>query len=366
MRSRRRDFVLQSLAAAGLAHAQAPTSAPVPAFDDKTIFRSDTFIVTAPVTVFDKSNQLVNGLEAKDFTLLDNTVAQDIQVDVSYVPISLVLAIQANNVVEPFLPTIKKLGSLLEGLVIGEQGECAVMAFDHRIRTLTDGFVTDSEEVKRALAKINPGSSTSAMIDTVFEATRLLRNRPKNRRRVLLLVSETQDRGSEGRLREALLAAQINNIIIYSININRLITKLAKKMDPPRPSPLPPGARPLPPGVPLTSSNLDQATGYGGATTNFIPVLVEIFKQVKAVFIPNPIEVFTAHTGGREYSFLSQRDMEEVVSKLGEEVHSQYLISYQPNATVKPQGGWHDIDVRVTRGYKARTRPGYWMAARND
>jgi hypothetical protein len=62
------------------------------------------------------------------------------------------------------------------------------------------------------------------MIDTVFDATRLLKNRPQTRRKILLMVSETQDRGSEGRIREALLAAQINNIIIYSININRLVT----------------------------------------------------------------------------------------------------------------------------------------------
>lgn len=144
------------------------------------VFKVGTLVISAPVTVFDRDDRLVNGLEAKDFTLLDNGIAQDIKVDVSYVPISLVVAIQANNVVEPFLPTIKKLGSLLEGLVIGEQGECAVMAFDHRLRTLTDGFVNDSNEVKRALAKINPGSSTSAMIDSVFEATRMLRNRPKD------------------------------------------------------------------------------------------------------------------------------------------------------------------------------------------
>ncbi len=353
---RRRDFVLSGLAAVGAAPLAAQESS-------ETIFRGGTFIVTAPVTVMD-GNKLVNGLEAKDFTLLDNGVAQDIKVDVSYVPISLVLAIQASSVVEPFLPTIKKLGTLLEGLVIGEQGECAVIAYDHRIRTLTDGFVGDSTEVKRALAKINPGSSTSAMIDTVFTAARMLRGRPSNRRRVLLLVSETQDKGSEGRIREALLAAQINNIIIYTININRLIDKFAKKMDAPPVSRVPPGNRQLPGGTAMTQTNIDQMTSYQGRATTFIPIIEEIFTQVKAIFVPNPLEVFTKHTGGREYSFLSQQDMEEVVSKLGEEINSQYLISYNPNDQVKLQGGWHDIKVEVARGFKPRTRPGYWVAAR--
>jgi len=359
MHPRRREFLLSSLIGAASASPLAAQAA-----GDDVIFRADTFNVAAPVTVHDRDGRLVNGLEAKDFTLLDNGIVQDIKVDVSYVPISLVLAVQANNVVEPFLPTIKKLGSLLEGLVIGEQGECAVMAFDHRRRVLTDGFVNDAEEVKRALEKINPGSSTSAMIDTVFDATRMLRNRPATRRRMLLLVSETQDKGSEGRLREALLMAQINNIIVYSININRLINKLAKKMDPPPLSHIPPGARPLPPGAALTSTNVDQFTNYGGATNTVVPILQELFTQVKAIFVPNPLEVLTKHTGGREYSFLSQRDMEEVVSRMGEELHSQYLISYNPNTEVRLQGGWHDIKVQVTRNYQARTRPGYWVAAK--
>ena len=353
MQSRRRDFLLSSLLAAPLA-AQEP---------GEVIFRGGTLTVTAPVTVWDNDGKLVNGLEAKDFTLLDNGVAQDIRVDVSYVPISMVLAVQANNVVEPFLPTIKKLGSLLEGLVIGEQGECAVMAFDHRHRVLTDGFVKDASEVKRALEKINPGSSTSAMIDTVFDATRMLRNRPANRRRILLLISETQDRGSEGRLREALLTAEINNIIIYSINLNRLINKLAKKMDAPPLSHIPPGARPVPGGGAMTPTNVDQLTNYGGATNTVVPLIQELYTQAKAILFPNPLEVLTKQTGGREYSFLSQRDMEEVVGKLGEEIHSQYLISYSPNDAIKGQGGWHEIKVQVTRGYKPRTRPGYWVAA---
>jgi len=364
MQPRRRDFLLSSLVAAPLA-AQAPVLEERNKDIFKDIFRVDTFNVTAPVTVLDSDNKLVNGLESKDFTLFDNNEPQDIRVDVSYVPISIVLAIQANNVVEPFLPTIKKLGTLLEGLVIGEQGECAVMAFDHRHRVLTDGFVNDAAEVKRALEKISPGSSTSAMIDTVFDATRLLKNRPQTRRKILLMVSETQDRGSEGRIREALLAAQINNIIIYSININRLVTSLTKKMDPPPLSHIPPGGRPLPPGAAMTPTNIDQLTNYEGRTNTLVPLLQELFIQAKAVFVPNPLEVFTRHTGGREYSFLSQRDMEEVVSRMGEELHSQYLISYSPNEKVRLQGGWHDIRVDVTSGYKPRTRPGYWVAASN-
>ncbi len=326
-------------------------------------FSTGTEEVVAPVTVIDKrTKKFVNGLQGKDFTLADNGRQQDIKVDVTYVPISLVVAIQANNMVEPMLPKIKKIGPLLEGLVVGQQGEAAILKFDHRMVWLTDGFTNDGKEFTRALDKINPGSSTSAMVDAVFEATRVLRNKPKERKRILLLIAETRDKGSEGRIREALLSAQVNNIIVYSVNLNRLITNLAKKMDPPRPDHIPATARPVPGGGAQTPGTAAAMTGYGGQTFDVVPLIKEAMVQVKSVFIPNPLEVFTRYTGGREFSFLSQSDLERVVTELGEELHSQYILSYKPNN--REEGGWHDIKVGVNRhDLDIRTRVGYYTAS---
>lgn len=323
----------------------------------------ETSEVVAPVTVVDKrTHKFINGLEAKDFTLTDNGKPQDIKVEVSYVPISLVVAIQANNMVEPFLPKIKKIGPLIEGLLIGQQGEAAIMKFDHRMMWMTEGFTNDGKAFTRALERINPGSSTSAMVDSVFEATRALRGRPKTQRRILLLIAETRDKGSEGRLREALLTAQENNIIVYSVNINRLVTNLSKKMDPPRPDHIPATARVVPGGAPQTPGTVAAMTGYSSQTFDVIPLIKEMMTQVKAVFVPNPLEVLTRYTGGREYAFLSQRDLEEVVTQLGEELHSQYLIYYSPNN--REEGGWHDIKVSLNRpNIEIRTRDGYYTAA---
>ena len=72
MLPRRREFLLSSLIGA----AAVPLAAQ-DAKQDDVIFRADTFNVAAPVTVLDRDGRLVNGLEAKDFTLLDNGVARD-------------------------------------------------------------------------------------------------------------------------------------------------------------------------------------------------------------------------------------------------------------------------------------------------
>ena len=53
---------------------------------------------------------------------------------------------------------------------------------------------------------------------------------------------------------------------------------------------------------------------------------------------------------------------EDRTPPVGEEIHSQYLISYQPNN--KEEGGFHEISVDVGRKeVKVRTRPGYWLAS---
>lgn len=326
-------------------------------------FTGGVNIVVVPVTVT-KDGGFVNGLEPRNFKLLDNGKEQDIKLDVTYVPISLVLAVQCSSNAQIFLPTIKKIGPLIEGLVIGKEGEAALLAFDHRMRTIQE-FTNDGRLLSKGLESLNPGSSSHAMIDSVFAGTRMLRSRPKGNRRVMLIVTETIDRGSEGRMREALLEAQLHNVQIYTVNINRLITTLTDKGQPPRFDAYAPGQRARIPGQAMTPTVNQAAFGIGGNAANFTPLLIELFRQTKSIFFDNPAEVFTKYTGGREYSFINQATMERVIGEIGEDLHSQYLLSYNPSN--KSEGGWHEIKViTVPTPYETRTRPGYWMAARPD
>lgn len=317
--------------------------------------------VLAPVTVLDKSGEYVNGLSPKQFRVFDNGTVQSATVDVAFQPISLVIAIQANDHVEGILPKINNIGSLIGPLVIGDQGEAAVLAFDHRLRVLQD-FTSDATKIETAIKKITPGSSTSRMIDAVMESVHMLGTRPRNRRRLLLLISETRDRGSEGRVRDALYDVQLRNVSVYSIDISRLASTLTSRPPAPRPDPLPPAMTPLPPNVPATPNTVMQTTGSQGGSADFVPLLVEIFKDTKSIFVDNPAELFTRGSGGTEFSFAKQKGLEDAIAKIGEEIHSQYLISYNPSN--RGEGGFHEIRVQVdSPGVRVRTRPGYWLAS---
>lgn len=324
-------------------------------------FRTGVKVVVAPAVVTDRQGNYVNGLQQQDFQLTDNDKPQNIKVDVTYVPISLVVAVQANSTADPVLPQVRKIGPLFQGLVTGDQGEVAVVCFDHRIQVLQE-FTSDTAKISAGLDRLRAGSTTARMNDAVVEAARMLRTRPESHRRILLLISETQDRRSSGKVRDALTDLQLNNISVYSVNINRVINSFLVKQQPPRPDPMPPGARPLPAGVPPTPENAAQVYGNPRNSANFIPLFVDIFKQAKAIFVDNPVEVYTKFSGGKEHSFVTQKDLERAIGAIGDELHSEYLLTYTP--TNKDEGGFHDIVVTVNRpGAKVRTRPGYWVAA---
>jgi VWFA-related protein len=328
-------------------------------------FRTTVQQVTAPVLVYDASGNYVNGLKPGQFHLFDNNKEQNIQVDEAFQPISLVVLIQANAAVEHMLPAINKIGNLLGPLILGDRGEAAVIAFDARIRTLQD-FTADPEKITKAVKGIYPGSSSSRMIDAVEAADGMLKRRPQNRRRVILLISQNRDIGSEARGRETLIKLQLDSIAVYTVDISRLLSALDAPTPYPRPDNRPPAMNPVPTNQPATPNVVMQTYGTNGNSAEFMPLLIEIYKDKKAIFKANPVHVFTRGTGGAEYSYYRGHGLEQAIQDIAEQLHSEYVISYRPNNLI--EGGFHQISISIDSPLARRyqTRPGYWLAARPE
>jgi VWFA-related protein len=320
-------------------------------------FVSDVDIVMAPVTVLDGAGRTVPGLTALDFQLLDNGAPQTLTEDVTTHPISLVVVVQASANMEQLLPNIRKIGSMFTPYVLGEGGEIAVIAFDHRIQTMT-GFTSDPDKISEAFKKIKAGSGSNHLNDAAINGVYMLKRLPKNRRRIMMLIAETRDYGSAVTVRDVLTEAEFDNIVVYSVEVSHLLTSLTAKTEPPRPSPIPPESR-LPVGGVIGTQTTEAQQNMG----DYSPIFREIFIAAKAIFIQNPQEVYTKFTGGHEYSYKTQKGLEQAISEIGNEVHSQYLLTYTP--TNKTEGGYHDIVVHVLReDLTVRTRRGYWRAPR--
>lgn len=313
--------------------------------------------ISVPVTVTNKQGKTINGLQSGDFKIFDNGRSMTATLDVTFHPVSIVVLVQANADVEGMLPKIQKVGPLLESLV-GESGEVALIAFDHRIRTLQE-FTSDTNKITEAIKKIKPGSSSSMLNDSLMQALNLLKPKPKDHRKIILAFTETRDKGSGTRVREVLEEIQFADVVVYTIDISRLLASWTKSsVTPPRPSSVPAEAgHSIAGGGALTPTTQMQNTGYGNA----LPGFKEIFLQVKGIFFDNPVEVYTKFTGGREYSFASLATLERAISDLGEEIRSQYLLTYKP----PDEGGYHDIRVDVMgmgSDLHVRAKKGYYMA----
>jgi VWFA-related protein len=317
--------------------------------------------VLVPTTVLDPDGHgYVNGLSSSDFELLDNDKPQKVNAeDVSQQPLSMVLVVQANSEVEPMIPKLRQMGLLVQGLITGTGGDVAVLAFDHRMQHLQD-FTDDAGKLDDAMQKLTSGSKTAAIIDAVLEADHMLKHHdPQNvRRRVILLVSRDIDKGSEAHLRETVRDMQFDNVIVYSVDISKVMSALLKKPDYPRPANggLPPEALP----------NTAGGTGPRNQTSvvqqedgNALNAVAPIFRSIDGLFKKSPGEAFSYFTGGRVYSFGTERGLERAITDIGKDLNSQYLLSYNP--TDKDEPGFHNIKVIVDRpGLVIRTRPGYW------
>jgi VWFA-related protein len=341
---------------------QTPQQPAVPA--DDTTFRTGIEVVQVPVWVYDKNDNYVDGLQPDQFRIWDNNKAQKILgVDVAFAPISLVILVQANANVEKMLPAINRIGNLIQPQILGEAGEAAVIAYDSRVRVLQE-FTHDGDKITQAIKTIQPGSTSQHLYDAVYEATRMLRTRTRDRRRVILLIGEKRDLGSEARAREVLIDMQLANVTLYSVDMSILLERLSAPPTDPRPATIPPAAIFIPGIQSQTPTTVMQVYGGQGNSAEFLPLLLEIYRNVKAIFKVNAVDVFTKGTGGEQFSYYKARGLEKAITDIGEVLHSQYTITYQPDN--RTESGFHQIIVDVTdkKAHSVRTKPGYYLGAK--
>lgn len=325
------------------------------------IGRATVRTVLVPTTVLDPDGHgYVNGLAPNEFSLYDNQKPQKISAEFTQLPMSVVMVVQANSEIEPFLPKLKKTGVLLHGLVTGEGGDVSIMSFDHRLTVLQD-FTKDPDKLDDAMQKMTSGSSSARLIDAVLEADHMLKRHDirNERRHVILLISRNIDKGSESHLQATVRQMQFDNVIVYCVDISKVMTALMKKMDYPAPTNgrIPPEAQPnmIGNGPRTETSNVQQQTG------NILNAGPPILRGIHDLFKKTPAEALSYFTGGQLYSFSTDKALENAITDIGKDLNSQYLLSYTPNAETSKEPGFHTIKVDVNRpGLKVRVRPGYW------
>ncbi len=325
-------------------------------------------LVNTPVTVRNSHGDMVHDLEAGNFQVTDNGVVQQIShFDLGGDPISMVVLIETSSRIEPLLPQVRKTGILFTHTVVGPTGEAAVVAFNDGVDKLQD-FTTNADLVENAIAHLAEGTSGSKLFDAMSVGVEMLTGRPEatadkpGRRRVLMILSEATDVGSEAKLGEVLRQAQLANVTIYSVGLSTTRAELQAKPKDTRPQITPPGTFPMPgpPGTVQTPTS--EENRYGNID---LIAAVWIVQHIHDQVRDHALEVAATATGGAHLATFKDRSIEKAIDEIGGELHSQYTISYTPTGADTP--GYHEIKVNIVRNdaknLRVRARPGYYLAS---
>ncbi len=220
-------------------------------------------LVLVPVTVTDVKSRTVEGLEASDFLVFDNGRRQKVSVDTidtGVAPIALVIAVQSSGISVAVLEKVRKIGAMIQPLISGERGCAGLVSFDQRVELLQN-CTKDPDALQRAFYKLqpmlSPGEEKEArMLDAVQSAVDHLRQQ-SSARRVLLLISESRDRGSETTLETATAAAQSAGVTVYAATYSAFKAAFTSKSPVSRPR------RPLKPKAPNDETGTANGTQPG-------------------------------------------------------------------------------------------------------
>jgi VWFA-related protein len=310
VRSRRHYLVRLSvwLASAAAAAAVAARDQPLRA---PRVFRASIDLVSVTVTVLDHEGRLVTDLPRDAFELYEDGEVQSVtQFTRERVPVSLVILIDTSD--SMFGRRIQDARGAVERFVmdlIDPADEFAIVAFNHQPRLVTS-WTSDRESVSSALQQLRPSGAT-AVYDAIVSTLPLVdvRNRQRS---ALLVLSDGADTASDATLRNVRLALLRSDAFVYAVAIDS------------------PDRHPI--NAAVNTTMLREITDQSGGRTE------------------------TVHDSG---------ELLDALSRIAEELNSQYLLGY--TSPKRADGLYHSIRVRIRgRGadYRVRARNGYVVARR--
>jgi len=274
-------------------------------------FNADATLVLIPVTVTDKSNRFVIGLQQHDFHILEDGAEQSIaNFSGEDAPLSIGLVFDISGSMDDKL-RISRQAAIQFLKTMNPEDEAFVVAFSDHAK-LVSGFTSDANELRTQLMLLQPGGLT-ALLDAAELALREMK-KARNPRKAILIISDGGDNNSR------YTTAQIQSLV--------------READ-----------------VQLYAMGVFEPSIFLGMTKEEISgprLLSEIAEQ----------------TGGRVFAASDPNDLPSVATRIGIELRNQYVLAYSPKNGTK-DGKYRRVDVKVSEpggvtGLKCRWRVGYY------
>ncbi len=306
--------------------------------------KATSTLVAAPTLVRLPSGEFVKHLNANQIELFDNGIKQKVTLEeTTNRPIAVVVLMQASGSDASQFQNYRKLPELLDSMIGQSVHEIMLVTFDSRPRA-TWHFPARSDGVEYALAHPVPGDDGAAILDAVDYVVELLQQEAGDFRRVVLLLSQSQDEGSSTSAKEVVRHLGKGNTSVYSL------TYSAPK-SPPHFRGKTRGAKP-------------QVVSSGAPNDEAVDPSTPLGAAVKALRT-NTADELAVLSGGVHLKFRDEADFEKQLSAVADDIHNRYTLSFQPDSH---QPGFHTLSVRVSgppRHLGIVSRTGYWFEAGN-
>lgn len=303
--------------------------------------RSQSNAVIVPTLVRDAKGHILYGLTQRDFVILDDTVEQTVHLDDSAEaePVSVVVAIQTGRRAWREFPRMRGIAAMLNPVFTQPGSRVALVEFDSGIHLVKD-FTDNETAVDDDLNALPAGDNGAAIRDAVKFSVGLLEREPAPRQRVLLLVSENRDHGSQ--------VAKIDDVVAAVGNSNTVVHALAFS--------------------PSLSQVLDTERGsnHDEAYWDAPPDIIGSLLMARQAMRKNATKTIAAMTGGVYESFSSRKAFETQLLNFTNHLHSRYVLSFEPQ---RPHPGLHKIEVRLKQpagGTSVLSRTSYWAMDRTQ
>ena len=337
--------------------APAPQSAPSAA---KNEIKVRTNEVIVPVTVLGDHGEPVLDLRESDFHVFDGGVEQKIvRWDLDGDPLAIALLLETSTHIKSTAPAIHRLASVFTENIMALDGEAAVITYDTDV-SVRQPFTQDHDLVETAIVQAKFEAPETRLYDGLARGIALLEDQPTNRHRVLLVVGESSDSGSDAKLGQVLRDAELANISIYTIGVTSIgLNTSANDIFGGKLPPLKVSKH-----TPPISAKRPGPDNIGGPYLDYISPAIWLIERGTSEIKNHQLEVAVAATGGVHYRAFRDDTIRAALDKIGSELYAQYTLSYMPSADVQP--GFREIKVTVSRPETTvRTRPGYYLASPN-
>lgn len=288
------------------------------------VIRTDTALVTVPVTVLDRNGRYVPMLRREQFRISENGVDQKIAYFATTdTPISVILLIDTSGSTHFRLDDIQHAAITFVSK-LKDNDSVMVMSFDDRIDVQCKA-TTDRKEIERAIRRTSTGGGTR-LYDAVENILKKQLSKISGRKAVVLFTDGVDTTSGRASYDSTIRLAEESDAPIYSVDYDTSGSMSGGILG---------GGGRGTINMPLPRTGIPGVSGGPGSSPGDYRRAVRYLHELSDA------------TGGRFYSGDSLFGIEQAFSWIAEELGRQYSLGYYPNTPGK-DGERRQIKVKST------------------